>query len=235
MVQAVAIDQREVTELEVDNTFYVISNYVGDYRVIEDQPQGFLVELKTPRGVIQPHFHRIDQFQVVIDGGGRIGKHPLAPIAIHYADAFTPYGPIVTEEAGITFWNLRSASDIGAYWMPASRDKLERKARRSISRHVEATGPLSPGEADLSAVLPLEEDGLAAYSLRLAPGVRYTGPSPRDCAAQYYLVAAGSLIHDGRELPVRSLVHLTPNDDPATIVAGPAGLDAVIVQLPRRA
>jgi len=56
-------------------------------------PQSFLVE-QDADSVILPHFHVQDEFQVVVQGGGSIGRHPLRALAVHYAGAHTGYGPI---------------------------------------------------------------------------------------------------------------------------------------------
>src|SRR4051794_30692220 len=85
---------------------------------VHDGPQGFLLEIPTPQGVITPHFHRVDQFQVFVAGSGMIGKHPIAPVTVHYSDGYTPYGPIVAGPEGITFFNLRSSGDSGQHEMP---------------------------------------------------------------------------------------------------------------------
>src|SRR5436309_1317297 len=74
------------------------TDYFGSGKSLEETPQAFLVEVVLPGAVIHPHFHRVPQFQIVIAGGGRIGKHPLEPVAVHYVDAFTPYGPIIPTE-----------------------------------------------------------------------------------------------------------------------------------------
>ena len=41
------------------------------------------------------HFHTEAQFQVLLEGGVNFPAHPLAPIAVHYSDAYTPYGPFL--------------------------------------------------------------------------------------------------------------------------------------------
>jgi hypothetical protein len=35
----------------------------------------------------------VDEFQEVVAGSGSLGKHPLAAGALHFAEAYTPYGP----------------------------------------------------------------------------------------------------------------------------------------------
>ena len=55
-------------------------------------PTVFLVE--QPAGMVLPaHFHRNNQFQLVVAGSGKIGPTRLEPVTIHYAGACTAYGP----------------------------------------------------------------------------------------------------------------------------------------------
>src|SRR5258707_13685728 len=66
------------------------ANYFGNNRAINRGPQGFYVNF-GPNFHISPHFHRVDQYQIVVRGSGRIGTHDLSPVSVHYADGFTPY------------------------------------------------------------------------------------------------------------------------------------------------
>ena len=43
---------------------------------------------------------------MIVGGDGRMGKKEVEPITFQYADAFTPYGPIVGRDHGID--DLRS-------------------------------------------------------------------------------------------------------------------------------
>src|SRR5689334_17803737 len=59
---------------------------------------------RAPGRASRAHFHTVDQFQIVVAGAGRIGRHELAPYSIHFSRAYTPYGPLVTTgAAGLTF------------------------------------------------------------------------------------------------------------------------------------
>src|ERR1700755_842532 len=103
-------------------------------------PMAFLVE-KDAHAVVKPHFHQADQYQVIVQGGGRMGTHPVATVAVHYTDAWSAYGPIVAADEGISWFTLRNAWDSGARYMPAARDQL-RAAREQDMQHREATaGP----------------------------------------------------------------------------------------------
>ncbi len=213
-----------------------LTKYFGAPATLGEGPQGFLVEVTTPEGVIRPHFHRVDQFQVVMAGGGRMGKHPLRPVATHYTDGFTPYGPIVASPEGITFYTLRVKADPGAQYMPGSRDKMERQARRGISCSTGLTEgePRRPvASLEIESPLPPHEDGLAAFTLRAPPGAQVEGPDPRLGGGQYYIVVNGSLVLDGAELPPRSLIFVSADETAPEVQAGPAGLEALIVQFRR--
>jgi len=63
------------------------TTFIGENRMTRDPgapepdgatlfPMAFLVE-KEPGAVVKPHFHRADQYQVVVSGGGRMGRHAL--------------------------------------------------------------------------------------------------------------------------------------------------------------
>src|SRR4051794_7124150 len=112
-------------------------------------PMAFLVE-KDPHAVVKPHFHQADQYQVIVQGGGRLGVHDVGTVAVHYTDAWSAYGPIVAADEGIAWFTLRNAWDPGARYMPASRDQL-RAARARDLQHREATAAPMPAtpEAEL--------------------------------------------------------------------------------------
>src|ERR1700739_2378026 len=105
-------------------------------------PMAFLVE-KESGAVVRPHFHQADQFQVVVQGGGRLGRHDIGTVAVHYTDAWSAYGPIVAADEGISWFTLRNAWDSGARYMPAAREQL-RQARMQNFQHREATSPPAP-------------------------------------------------------------------------------------------
>ena len=111
-------------EVHVNGHDYNLRQYVGNIptrgQYIEDNeekdnelPQGFLV-YQPPGSVTPPHFHETNQFQVFVEGSGRVGRHAALPITVQYASGHTPYGPI---EAGVTrvrYFTLRQQWDPGA-------------------------------------------------------------------------------------------------------------------------
>ena len=86
-------------------------------------PQGFRVAQKHGYE-LNVHYHRVAQFQLVVAGGGRLGRHALHRGAVHYADPLSPYGPIEPGPDSVTYLTLRADADSGAWHMPASRTDL---------------------------------------------------------------------------------------------------------------
>jgi hypothetical protein len=128
----------------------------------------FLVE-QDPGEVANAHFHQADQFQVVVAGEGTLGTHAVRPITVHFAGAFTAYGPIHAGAAGLTYFTLRNGFDPGARYMMRDENRVALRAAAG-RRHREAVaGPLDAG---LGHVLR----GPVAYRSQVAPG-----PAPDLC------------------------------------------------------
>ncbi len=233
-------NQRQV---HVNGSDYTLSEFVGAMplrgRYVEGNekngnrmPQGFLVH-QPPGSVTPPHFHETNQFQVVVSGSGRIGKYEAAAITVQYANGHTPYGPIAAGAEGICYYTLRQCWDPGAKYMPESRPKLRKGNQRTrvVTGISMAEGQRSSGAVGETVIAP-EEDGLAAFMHRLAPGEHAEGPTPMDGGGQYCVVASGSLRHDGREFEPLSALFLSPEAEALRIEAGPQGLDLLVMQFP---
>ena len=135
---------------------------VGPGQATQDRgPQAFLVE-QNPGSIVSPHFHLEDQFQLIIRGGGTLGRHEVAAISVHYANAHNGYGPIVAGETGLAYFTLRRHGDMGAWYLPDASDRMDRKSRRR-----QATGgPAAAAPGTSVAVEPLlarNDDGLGAW------------------------------------------------------------------------
>ncbi len=206
-------------------------------------PMAFLVE-KEAGAIVKPHFHQADQYQVIVQGGGRMGIHDVASVAVHYTDSYSAYGPIIAAEEGVSWFTLRNAWDPGARYMPAHRQQL-REARARF-QHREATcGPLPPlNDAELaalsgvnaSAVIEETKDGLGTWRYTVPANGRVGGPDPRTGGGQFWLVTAGSAcVPGGALLGVNSCVFVAPDDQAASMIAGPGGADLLCMQFPKRA
>jgi hypothetical protein len=201
------------------------TDFFGVYPEIVDGPQGFLVKVE---GQILPHYHVVDQFQVVVDGVGTIGKHPLAPVAIHYTDAYTPYGPITPTDSTISFYTLRADGDTGSHRMPGSPKPV--RSGRSFTVASGLQSGLGGDGPDRESPIEPQEDGLAAFVVRAGPGTPIAAPPPGG-RGRYYLVVNGSCTVHGDALNEGSLVWAEA-DESLSATAGDAGTELVVLQFP---
>ena len=207
---------------------YVEGNEANDNGL----PQGFLVS-QPPGSVTPPHFHETNQFQVFVGGSGRLGKRRADPVTVQFAGGHTPYGPIAAEERGIQYFTLRQAWDPGAKYLPAMRARLVRGRQRQrlasrLERPAAALGDVAAPHVE--TLIEREADGLGAELVRLGPGMRTSRPCGG--GGQYQVVIAGSLAHDGAELPRLSCRFATSDERACQVEAGPGGLALLALQFP---
>src|SRR5689334_9041256 len=81
----------------------LVWDYYGKASELLEGPQVFMVDFPEAGSSISPHFHDVDQYQIFVRGNGRLGSNEAGPMTFHYADAYTPYGPIVGADQGIAF------------------------------------------------------------------------------------------------------------------------------------
>ena len=203
----------------------------------ENSPQSFRVEQEAGI-VVQPHFHFVDQFQVVVAGSASIGRILVTPIGVHYAGAHTGYGPITAGPEGVTYFTLRAQSDgTGAQYLPASRSRMQKVPKRYILAEPGAAfddaGLAALGAAQRVTMLD-EADGIAAWVLRLPPHGTSLGPEPANGGGQSIFVTRGSLLHQGLALDLHACLYVSTDEAPLPLLAGPDGLEIVFCQFPRR-
>ena len=200
-------------------------------------PVAFMVEF-DPHFVSQPHFHVANQFQVFVSGSGSIGKEPLRGVTVHYASAYSPYGPLTSDAGGLTYLTLRNGWDPGIHYLPKYRDELHaarRKPRAAVSERLEPTLPTDlmqlrgVGE---DVVLPCEPDGLGAWRYRIPAQHVAHGPDPAAGGGQYWLVLEGGGDLGGRPLGTLTCLFLSPDEERHDVRAGAAGLDVLALQFP---
>ena len=201
-----------------------------------DTPMAFLAEGSAHR-VLRAHFHAVDQFQVMYNGSGRLGKHPAAPGVVHFSRAYTPYGPITYSENGLGFITLRAHRDPGAQYMPESREALEKVANRTPWQiTVVPDFDFEPGERGVGIRalegLTAHGDGLAGWSVKMNAGAKAYAPDPSKGDGQYILVMKGSVLHEGKLKKDLTIIWVARNDGPFELVAGPEGLEGLILNFP---
>ena len=212
-----------------NGTGFWLTSYIGANRYTPNAaappepgkiyPMAFLVE-QDAGAVVGAHYHQADQFQVIVAGSGRLGHHEVAPGAVHFAGAWSAYGPLAAGRDGLQYFTLRNGWDPGARYMelPQNRSALRARPRR----HRESLGT--------SAVAA---DGLFANRLVLTAGQPVTGIDPARGAGQFWLVLSGHLMADDAALPANSCVFIAPDELPFKAVAGPDGVALLLLQSPR--
>ena len=95
------------------------------------QPQAFTIEM-TPNEEFGPHYHTVDQYQLILHGDGRIGRRPLSTYSVHYTDRYTSYGPLVAGERSMHYMTLRAKADPGPQYLsrPGVREAQQPSLRR---------------------------------------------------------------------------------------------------------
>ncbi|WP_128080049.1 hypothetical protein [Roseicella frigidaeris] len=198
-------------------------------------PMAFLVE--QPAGsVVQAHFHEANQFQIVVAGSGRLGTHALQPLAVHYSNAYSAYGPITAGQAGLHYLTLRNGYDRGARYLPAARAELRgvrRRFREAVAEAAPIPAPI-PARIAVEPLLPAAADGLSAWRYRLPAGAAVTGPDPASGDGQFWVVTRGGLARpDGSALRPLSCAFVGPDEPAFAAQAAADGLELVVVQFPR--
>ena len=232
-MRTVAISEAREVEVKRAGGIGRRVDYIGSPGIIDANPQAFLVDRLYPDARIDPHFHDIDQFQIVVDGSCRMGKKAADPVTFQYADAYTPYGPIVGGEEGFAFFTLRPIASGGFFAMPGNRHNMPGRAGRNIAGRFDITRPRpETGQIVRENLMTDQQDGAMAVGLRLGPNAEIRGPVS-DGGGQYYLVCEGQVSRDEHELPRRSLVHVEAGEPAPLLRAGEDGADVLVLQFAR--
>jgi rubredoxin len=200
-----------------------------------DAPTAFLAKY-DPGDRSSAHFHAVDQFQILVQGRGEFGRHEVAPYHVHFARAYTPYGPLhADEQAGWTFMTLRTRYDPGAQRLPGALPKLQQiQNRKPWQVTMPAAFPAAGSGVSLQDVPDIRDDqGLFVKTLAMAPGACTLAPAPDGGDGQYVVVVRGSLVHEDRERRALAVVHVKPHEPAFQIQAGTQGLEALILNFPR--
>ena len=197
-------------------------------------PTTFLVEM-SPGRTSQTHFHRNNQFQIFVRGKGTLGAHELGPIQVHYAGAYTGYGPIKADPVeGLAYFTMRPVAETGALYVPEFKDQMLRGPKRQDSSEV--TPPASESELkslrdiEVSELFATGRDEVFARHVKIPPNGQYVCPAPSGTGGQIVFVAAGGMLQGDLELGEWEHVFITPDEAAYTVKAGNRGLEAVVLQ-----
>lgn len=204
-------------------------------------PQLLLVQQEIPESQILPHFHGIDQFQVFMDGDGRLGNHAIAPISIHYTNAWTGYGPIVAGEKGMSYYVMRPGFDsLGSQYVHVAESR--QYIKRGPKRFLLAEKVTRKSKEDLLGLTEIEVDrvidvgaddkdaGVFAHVMSVGPGTSITGTNPRLGGGQVMLVLGGSLTYEGSHMGERAAIAITSEENAVTVKSNSEGAQILYLQ-----
>jgi hypothetical protein len=188
---------------------------------------------------LESHFHRQNQFQLFIGGGGTIGSSTLQPITVHYAGAYTGYGPLVAGPDGIQYFTIRPVCESGALSITEARDQMVRGPKRhatSAPIKLATAAELERLSASESVdVIAVGEDGMGARVVRLPSRAQLHTEFPAAADGTFVIVLAGTLSHaDGILSQWESVYVSSPAELPA-LTAGPGGAECIILFVPPKA
>lgn len=201
-------------------------------------PQAFLVTV-PPDGVVPPHFHTVDQFQVFFGVPGATYKgHQLADCVVHYADAYSTYGPYRAAAEQVEFFTLRPAFTSYVGYMPEKRADKIKKSGRNIHvdlDHRAIENVPGPGGLVADTLIEPHADGLRAGLIRIGPGRAWAIPQvAASNAGRYDVVLLGSLVHEGRNYGARSVIWSDSKAGPVEIAADrSAGCVLISLEFPQ--
>ena len=195
-----------------------------------EQPAGF---------EFMPHFHRQNQFQVFVGGSGSIGRHALAPVTVHYAGAYTGYGPLVAGPEGIQYFTLRPVCEAGFISLSQRREKMIAGPKR----HAQSAAIAVASPAEMQGwmqvredfVVPLGEDGMGARLVHLPPHQAWSCGHPACSQGQFLFVLAGTVSAAGHTLGRWEQMYATSDEAMPAARSGDGGVQLLVLSVPGKA
>jgi hypothetical protein len=185
--------QRDVI---IDGMGFRLSHWLPKEGAATVPPMAMLVE-QSPHSVLAPHFHRQNQFQLFVQGSGTIGAHALKPYQLHYAGAYTAYGPLRAGPEGLSYFTLRARLDTGAGFLPDARPALLNGPRHhDMSESFD--GLMHSSDTVCQTILGSPDSDLFATTMALPPNVDVV--RPKSALAQFVVVLKGAVMFEERLL-----------------------------------
>ena len=227
-MQVISSDDVQTIDDEHQSRRVRITNFCGVRGQAVPGPQIFLVDYPGEAGVaVRPHFHSVDQFQVFWRGD-RVGRHEIRPHLVHYADAYTSYGPIVDAGDGVTYMTVRARPDSGPKYMPESRS-----GRPASGRQLTAQGDIRQLDQARDGTVWLLgpfDDGLAVRLARLRAGQQLPAAQPAGDGT-VYLLLEGALDGPGQRVSRGGTTVVTAGPGESTTGARAGAEGAVLLGL----
>ncbi len=202
-------------------------------------PQAFLIE-QSADSIGGAHFHDQDQFQVIVAGGGALGRHPVQPYTVHYAGRYTGYGPLVAGGEGLSYLTLRAALGSPPLWLPEQKNLMQDGPRCNLTSHALAASDANPeanaganlDKVSVDVMIEPRDDGIAAWMLRLPANHVAPPPSHARGGGQFRVVVGGAMRLGEAQLDRLGCAYITPQESDAAISSAGNGLEVLVLQFP---
>lgn len=212
------------TEADVETYMGMNKALLGDalHNTVGDalSPNAYRV-CQVAGAVLHPHYHQADQFQVFVSGSGRIGTHAVEAVTVHFASAFSPYGPIVAGPAGLEYLTLRRRFDPGAQWMPDAAPRLRELSGRVHRSHtsglVATCAPTTPADGQSLVTALMEYTVAEALLVDLGSAASWC---PTAAADSFLYVLSGTVDVAGQSLPAESCLFASREENPLRLSTG---------------
>jgi len=202
-----------------------------------DSPQSYLIK-QLPNITNPTHFHVQNQFQVFIEGAGSFGPHVINPYIVHYAGAYTGYGPILAGPSGLSYLTLRAQHDPGAKFLPEKIDLLMRGPKHHYtSKQFLPSSPESMnnlGAAELNWDAKEIDTGLSIGLLKMPARTSYQYILGEHSDGVFLVVINGSIDADGQTLGVHKNVYVPAKETSFEITTTNSYAEILVLQMPEK-
>ncbi len=219
--------------IPVDDTTFFKGEWMDCGQDPASSPTVFLAEQPANYRLV-PHFHRQNQFQLFVAGSGSLGPQQLDPVTVHYAGAYTGYGPVLSGPEGLQYFTIRPVFDTGIIPATEAREKMVRGPKR----HAQAVLGPAWTQDRLASLQQVEHSyaiapdrGLAVQQVRLPPGAAWPLHAASGSVGQFVFVLSGSADIAGETLGLWESAFVGAQDA-AGARAGATGAELVALHCP---
>lgn len=225
-----------------NRTFYERENghqyWRSDYFESPDgakcSPQAYLIE--QPATIANPtHFHIQNQFQLFTAGEGVIGRSPIKPLLIHYAGAYTGYGPITSGAQTLNYITFRAMRDPGAKFLPEAAHEFKKGPKRHITYSLSLMLPEQRENltrTELDWIHPPEADGLAIGIVRQPPLTTYRITHTSGSIGCFMVVIQGGIRCGNRQISVLEHVFISSDTSEIEYSCGTESAELLMLHFP---
>jgi len=226
----------DFTYHEHDNGLkYFRHDYFEKHDNLELCPQSYLIK-QLPKVTNPLHFHTQNQFQVFIEGSGSFGRYPIHPYVVHYAGAYTGYGPIVAGDEGLQYLTLRSSRDLGAKFLPEQMANFKRGPKHHYTSPELIPDDLSVlnqlGEVSFTWIHHDAQSQLGVGVLKIPKHHVHTLVVPHDIAGVFLVIMQGSIFANQQSLHKNENLYLRADEGMYHIETNQEAVQILFLQMP---